>query len=200
VLPRLGTFGRVIDLEFLDRVARDAASAFRMEVWLGPAAPADAVERLRAAGLVPGSERTLTGTLEALRQQGTAVALRFHIATGVLALLLAAGAVLLVATVDRADRADELRSLRVQGLRRRDAAVYARRGYLWVVAVAVLAGVAAAVLAWIAIGPFIPQFVDRTPDGTLYWPRPVTLLVPAAASALVLAVAVVLASRSGRTR
>jgi hypothetical protein len=128
------------------------------------------------------------------------VALRFHVATGGIALLLAVGATLLVATGDRADRVDEQRALRTQGVRRRDTAVAGRRGYLWVVVAAVAAGVVAAVLAWLAVGPFVPMFADRPPDGALRWPGPPALLVPAAASMLVLTVAAVLASRSGRVK
>jgi hypothetical protein len=197
-LPRVGALGSLVDLEFIDRVARNVAVATDAEVWLGPRAPADALDRLRAAGLVLGTERSLARTQEALSQQGPAVALRFHVATGGLALLLAVGAVLLVAAIDRADRSDELRALRAQGLRRRDAAVYARRGYLWVVAVAVVAGTFAAVLAWVTIGPFVPQFADRAPDGALYWPSPAALLVVAVVSAVALAGAAVV-SAGGRS-
>jgi hypothetical protein len=192
-LPRIGTVGALVDLEFMDRVARTAAVATNAEVWLGPRAPADALDRLRAAGLVLGTERSLARMETALSQQGPAVALRFHVATGGLALLLAIGAVLLVAAIDRADRSDELRALRAQGLRRRDAAVYTRRGYLWVVAVAVVAGTAGALAAWVAVGPFVPQFADRTPDGTLYWPTPVAVLAVAVVSAVALAGAAVMA-------
>jgi putative ABC transport system permease protein len=108
------------------------------------------------------------------------VALRFHLATGVLALLLAMGAVMLVAAVDRSDRTAEIASLRTQDLRRRDAAVYARCGYLWVVAAAVAAGTVAALVAWVAVGPFVPQFSDRVRDGSMYWPPP--FAVPAVAA------------------
>lgn len=188
-LPRLGAKGNLVDLEYLARLARSVAVATNAEVWLGPAAPADAVDRLRAAGLVPGNVRTRAGLEEALRQQGPAVALRFHVATGALALLLAFGAVLLVAAIDRGDRSPEVRALRTQGLRRRDAAVYARRGYLWVVAVGVVAGVAAALVAWIAVGPYVPLFADRPPDGSLFWPGPLAVFLPAAISAAALTAA-----------
>jgi hypothetical protein len=198
VLPRVGTAGRLVDLEFLERIARDVAAPPLAEVWLGPEAPPDVVERLRAAGLVPGAEQRLSMVLASLAQQGPAVALRFHLATGGIALLLAVGATLLVAAGDRADRTEEVRALRTQGVRRRDIAIAGRRGYLWVVAVGVVAGVAAAALAWSAVGEFVPLFADRPPDGLLHWPAPAALLVPAAASMLVLAVAAALASQSGR--
>jgi hypothetical protein len=198
VLPRVGTIGRLVDLEFLERIAYDVTALPLAEVWLGPNAPRDAVERLRAAGLVPGAEQTLAATLDSLAQQGPAVGLRFHVATGGIALLLAVGATLLVAAGDRADRVEELRALRTQGVRRRDTAVAARRGYLWVVVAAVAAGMVAAALAWLAVGQFVPVFADRPPDGTLHLPAPPALLVPAAVSVIVLTVAAVLASRSGR--
>jgi hypothetical protein len=200
VLPRVGTLGRLVDLEFLERISADVAALPLAEVWLGPGAPRDAVERLRAAGLVPGAELTLDGVLTSLAQQGPAVALRFHVATGAIALVLALGATLLVVAGDRSDRIEEQRALRTQGLRRRDLAVASRRGYLWVVVGGVAAGLVAAALAWLAVGQFVPLFADRPPDGSLHWPAPVTMLVPVAVSMLVLTVAAVLASRSGRTR
>jgi putative ABC transport system permease protein len=200
VLPRVGNLGRLVDLEFLARIAFEVTSVPLAEVWLGPRAPNDAVDRLRAAGLVPGAERTLAGVLDSFAQQGPAVALRFHLATGGVALMLAVGATLLVAAGDRADRAEELRALRTQGVRRRDSAVAARRGYLWVVVAAVAAGVVGAALAWLAVGQFVPMFADRPLDGALHLPAPLLLLAPAAVSVLVLTVAAVLASRSGRVR
>jgi hypothetical protein len=114
--------------------------------------------------------------------------------------MLAVGGTLLVAAGDRADRAEELRALRTQGVRRRDSAVAARRGYLWVVVAAVAAGVVGAALAWLAVGQFVPMFADRPLDGALHLPAPLLLLAPAAVSVLVLTVAAVLASRSGRVR
>jgi hypothetical protein len=200
VLPRVGTLGRLVDLEFLARIAADVTALPLAEVWLGPEAPRDAVERLRAAGLVPGTELTLDGVLTSLAQQGPAVALRFHLATGGIALVLALGATLLVVAGDRADRAEEQRALRTQGVRRRELAVASRRGYLWVVIGGVAAGLVAAALAWLAVGQFVPLFTDRPPDGSLHWPGPLAMLVPAVVSVLVLTVAAVLASRSGRVR
>jgi hypothetical protein len=190
VLPRVARSGTLVDLGYLDRIARDVGAAQNAEVWLGRRAPADAVERLRAAGLVPGRGRSLERAVTGLRAQGPAVALRFHVATGVLALLLAAGALLLVAAIDRTDRAAESRTLRIQGLRRRDTAIYARRGYLWVVAVAVVTGVVAAVIAWVGVGPYMPQFADRPPDGAVQWPGPAALVIPALAAGVVLVLAV----------
>jgi hypothetical protein len=55
------------------------------------------------------------------------------------------------------------------------------------------------VLAWLAVGQFVPVFADRPPDGALHLPAPPALLVPAAVSVIVLTLAAVLASRSGRS-
>jgi hypothetical protein len=200
VLPRVGTQGRLVDLEFLERIAGDITALPLAEVWLGPDAPPDVVERLRATGLVPGTELTLDGVLTSLAQQGPAVALRFHVATGGIALVLALGATLLVVSGDRADRVEEQRALRTQGVRRRELAVASRRGYLWVVVGGVAAGLVAAALAWLAVGQFVPLFADRPPDGSLHWPAPPAMLVPAAVSVLVLTVAALLAGRSGRVK
>ena len=151
VLPRVGTLGRLVDLEFLERIAGDITALPQAEVWLGPGAPRDAVERLRAAGLVPGAELTLDGVLTSLAQQGPAVALRFHVATGAIALA--------------RPRRDPARRGRRQVRPGRGAAGAAdagraapgprrgvRRGYLWVVIGGVVAGLVAAALAWLVSG------------------------------------------------
>jgi hypothetical protein len=67
--------------------------------------------------------------------------------------------------------------------------VYSRRGYLWVVTVAVLAGIVAALVAWAAVGPYVPLFADRAPDGALHWPGPLAVVVTAAVSFVVLVLA-----------
>ena len=65
-LPRVGADGVLVDLEYLDRLAREVALVRIAEVWLGPRAPADALDRLRAAGLVLGTERSLADMLQAV--------------------------------------------------------------------------------------------------------------------------------------
>jgi hypothetical protein len=50
-VPRTGA-GTVVDLALVSRVEPPRSAGLAFQVWLGPAAPADAVERLEAAGLV----------------------------------------------------------------------------------------------------------------------------------------------------
>ena len=161
LLPRLGTQGVLIDLAYLqsDDIAVDGAQA--SEVWLGPAAPADAVQRLRDAGLSILGESRIADTQAALDRSGPALALRFHIAAAVLGIGLALGGLWLVAAVDRRRRADDLRALRNQGLPRRFVRRAALWGYLWLVTGATVAGLAAATAAWGLTGDHLPVLTDN---------------------------------------
>jgi len=190
VLPRLGVSGILVDLEYVDRLSRTTPLAERPEVWLGPAAPADVAQRLTEAGLTVTGERRPADLLRTLRYDASAVALRFHVIAGALGLVLAVGVVWLVAGVDRAGRMAELGALRVQGLPVRAATAAAGRGYAGVVAAAVLIGLLAAFVAWLAAGSELPLFTDRSqlvPPPR--WPRPQAGLTWLAAAVLLFAAA-----------
>src|SRR5262245_42126444 len=85
---------------------------------------------------------------------------RFHAAAAALGIALALGGLWLVAAVDRRRRADDLRALRRQGLRPRIVARAALWGYLWLVIGAMLAGLVAAGVAWVATADHLPVLTD----------------------------------------
>ncbi|GAA1749755.1 FtsX-like permease family protein [Luedemannella helvata] len=189
-LPRLGSAGMLVDLEYLSRSAAADNSVNGAEVWLGPAAPADIVAKLRAAGLPVRKELGIAAEEASLAWQGSALALWFYVVAAGFGVLLAVGGIGLVAAVDRRRRADDLRYLRWQGLRRRDVRRAALWGNLTVVLAGAVLGLGAAALAWTVAGDQLPIFVDQlvaiTPPR---WPSPDAVLLPWAAATVLFAVA-----------
>jgi putative ABC transport system permease protein len=196
-LPRLGGHGALLDLEYADRLADDTGIALDPQVWLGADAPADVVDRLTAQGLVVTRDEQLAAVQARLDGQGPALALRFWLVCAGLGVLLAAGAIGLVASVDRRRTGADVAALRTQGVR-----LPTVPGYVVVVALAGIVGLGAAALAWSLTGADVPVFVDGTAWPVPAWPRPVAVLLPCLAAALVLiGVAIVAARpRTGRYR
>ncbi|GIH13506.1 ABC transporter permease [Rugosimonospora africana] len=172
-LPRLGSHGVLVDLEYADRAASDASAGDVEQVWLGPSAPPDVLSRLRTQGLVVTADSRVAQLRSELDSQGPALALWFHLLTAGLAVLLAAGGSWLVAAVDRNGRAGDLRALRVQGMSRAATSRAGLWGYLVVVLAAGLVGLVAAAAAWLVTGTEIPMFVSRSvPWPPPTWPAP----------------------------
>ncbi|GAA0496230.1 hypothetical protein Ade02nite_17470 [Paractinoplanes deccanensis] len=187
-IPGGGAPAVLADLDYADRLATDGARTSGAQVWLNDKAPADIITRLEANGLVvTGDERT-TQVRARLDNQGPAIALWFYVIVAVLATALAAGALILSASVDRARRVEDLSALRAQGLSR--AAL--RQATLWtypvLVAVAVLAGMGIAALGWWLTGWALPLAGLTHPNLPLSsWPSPIVFTVTGVATAAVLA-------------
>jgi len=195
MIPRLGIDAVLVDLAYLEATLADAPSRQRFEVWLGEAAPPDAVDRLRDAGLVVLDETGVAQTRAALLRQGPALAIQFHAAAALFGVLLALGGLGLVSAVDRRQRATELAALRVQGLRRRTLRRAALWGYLSVVVAACLAGLGGAAVAWAAAGDRLPIFADT--DTVLdppNWPQWPAVVGPWAAAGAGMVLAATLAA------
>jgi ABC-type lipoprotein export system ATPase subunit len=194
VLPRLGGDGTLIDLTTIDDVGLAATTSGDAEVWLGPHAPTSAVAQLRAAGLAVASESTERSALRDLAATGPALALQFHLAAAALGLLLALGALAVVALVDRPARSADLRALRRQGLSPRVVTRVAVGGYLSVVLAASVAGLAAAAVAWVLTGTALPVY---GPSGSVVptdpWPRAGDVLSPWALVTVLLAAGAIVA-------
>ncbi|MBM2621626.1 hypothetical protein JIG36_39595 [Actinoplanes sp. LDG1-06] len=195
-VPRLGQRATLVDLEYADRLAIDAAPALLPEVWLNHKAPPDIDERLTEAGLTVLSDARAAQVHSQLSQQGPALALWFHLIAGGLAVLLGAFALVLAAAVDRARRVEDLTALRIQGLGRATTS----RATLWtypaLVGIASLVGVVTALAGWAATGWALPLAGIHPAALPLpSWPR---VLVLAGAAALVLLVLAVVALTTGR--
>jgi hypothetical protein len=200
-LPRLGTRGVLVDLEYADRTASDAGASEVEQVWLGPAAPPDALRRLRAQGLVVTGDSRAAALRSELDGQGPALALWFHLLTAGLAVLLAAGGSWLVAAVDRDIRARDLGALRVQGVSRPTAGRAGLWVYLVVVLAAALVGLVAAAVAWLVAGTEIPIFVNQAvPWPPPRWPAPGIVLGSCAVAVAILAGVALVAAYELRRR
>jgi FtsX-like permease family protein len=190
LLPRLGTRGVLVDLDYLERTALFPVRRDTAEVWLGPAAPPDAAERLRKAGLAVSGETGVDASRAALDRQGPALALQFHLAAAIFGILLALGGLGLVAAVDRRQRSDDFRALRQQGLSARLVRLAALWGYLSTVLLAAATGLACAGVAWLAAGDRLPVFTDSlnllNPPRWPAWP---SVFVPWAAAAATMVLA-----------
>lgn len=199
LVPGSGTSGYLVDLEYLGYTASPQVLV-PGEVLLSADAPADAVERLTRAGLVVLSQRRLDAVRRSYTEAAPAVANRFTLVAAGFAVLLAVGAMLMVAAVDRRATARYLRALRVQGVAQRTVRGVAVRLYCAVAAVGALAGVLGAGLAWFVVGPDIPVFSTMTPlVPPPHWPDPLSLVPQAVALLAVLGIAVAV-SAAGLTR
>jgi len=194
-VPGLGAPAVLVDLDYADRLATDGAQSLA-EVWLSGRAPADALRRLQAQGLVVTADVEAAQVRRQLDDQGPALALWFYVIVAVLATVLAAGALVLAAAVDRGRRVEDLSALRGQGLTR--AAL--RTATLWtypaLVAVAVVAGTGIALLGWRLTGWALPLAgLDPPPFPLPSWPHPASVVLVAAVVLAVLAGVAVLAGR-----
>ncbi|GAA1628455.1 hypothetical protein [Catellatospora bangladeshensis] len=194
-LPGVPGEGLLFDLPTADRLGDSRDNSAQLQVWLSATAPADAVDRLRASGLVPVGDETVASLAARYREQGAGLALRLHLAAAVLSVLLVALATMVLAATDRRNRAAELAALRLQGMPARVAARSARIGNLAMILIAVPVGALTALAAWALSGPARTML---TSSGDLAPPGPDQLVVlPAVlAAAAVLVAAALLAGRS----
>ncbi|WP_433616322.1 hypothetical protein ACQP2P_14335 [Dactylosporangium sp. CA-139114] len=178
-LPRVGSFGALVDLEYADRVSSDGGGALEPQVWLSAAAPPDALDRLTGQGLIVTGERSAASVRARLDGEGPALALWFHLLTGALAVLLAAGGITMITAVDRPARAADREALRTQGLSRAALRPAALWTYPALVLAAGLLGLAASLAVWRLTGWSLPVFGAASELPSLPLPRwPATLALP----------------------
>jgi hypothetical protein len=194
-LPRIGPGGVIVDLGALERSQTGPTfPETSEEVWLGPQAPANAVSRLRAAGLhIDQVERSSTLISQA-EHTGPALAYDFMLLATLVALLVAAVGTFSVLAAGGRQRATEMVALEVTGVRRpilaRSLAIEAG-----ILALTALFGVAAGAGSAAIALPSLPQLAAPT-DAPLSYALPVSLLLAAATGAvLVVMVATALAAR-----
>src|SRR6185369_8739806 len=90
--------------------------AERHQVWLAPGAPAGLTDRLRDAGLTIVGEDSVGAADARQARFGPAAAARFGLLMGLLGLVAAAIALVVIAAVQRRARGDEFVALRRQGV------------------------------------------------------------------------------------
>jgi len=197
VLPRIGDLGVLVDLEYAQRTVGVAIENVALEVWLTADAPASLIDDLRSRGVTVLAEQTVGGARQRLADQGPGVVLRFQLFAALVVLLLAAGAVLVTATVEHRTRVDELVALRAQGLPSGSMVMAGYGGTGGLVLGATLAGVIAAVVGQVIVAASMPVFADgwsllEPPSGV----APLSLLAATFAAATVIG----LAAASGAAR
>lgn len=182
-LPRLGSGGVFVDLRTLELIqVRPTLSQASSQVWLGPRAPANAVSRLRAAGLhIDGVQRS-SELISQARYTGPALADDFMLLATLVALLVAAVGTFSVLAAGGRQRATEMVALEVAGVRRpilvRSLAIEAA-----ILALTALFGVAAGVASAAIALPSLPQLAVPT-DAPLSYALPVSLILAVALGAV----------------
>jgi putative ABC transport system permease protein len=196
-LPRLGTDGTLIDLEYADRESTEAGPAHQPEVWLGAAAPPDALARLAKQGLIVDGDIDLATARDRLAAQGPALAVWFHLLAGVLAIILAIGGLGLIASIDSRSRTADLAALRAQGLPSRTSTRAVVSAYPALAVAAGVLGLLVALIAWRLTGWALPVFGEDHPPLPLpVWPDPVVLLGSWLGVTAALVIAALVTSRS----
>jgi putative ABC transport system permease protein len=160
VLPRLGQNGLLFDLEYADRLAAPGGGAEIMEVWLAADAPPDVATQLAEHGVNVLTDSSVAERIAEYDAQALPVTLRFQLIIAAVAVLLAAGALGVVASVERGSRTAELAALRVQGMTDRRVRRTVLGGYAVVVLLPTLVGLATAFLARTAVAVDVPLFGD----------------------------------------
>ncbi|MDQ1742197.1 MAG: hypothetical protein QOE23_536, partial [Pseudonocardiales bacterium] len=164
--------------------------------WLGPHAPADAVERLRAAGLVIEPGASYVNRLHELGRQGPALALRLLVACAIVGSILAVGGTAIAIASTGRRRTFELASLRAVGIRRRTLLGACILEQLLLLGAALVLGVPAGYLAARWALPSVPEFADFTPVTLSYRPALTGIGLFALIFLLLLILTAVLAGRA----
>jgi hypothetical protein len=191
-LPRLGSAGVLMDLEYAQQSIGVTPESAALEVWLTANAPASIVDHLRASGVQVLTDTTADATANQLAHSGPGLSLRFGLFAALDLLLLGMGTLLVAAAVERPERAAELAALRRQGVSRRAIRIACHAGTLWVVGAGIVVGAIAALVAHSVVAVALPVFTDGwhvlAPTSGA---DPLTLLVAIAVSVLFLVPAAV---------
>jgi hypothetical protein len=196
VLPSVLDNGVLVDLASLRAQLPTFDTEARWSIWLGPAAPPDAISRLRAAGLVVEAGTTKSGRLSALDRQGPALALQLLVVCAIVGSILAVGGTAIAIAATGRRRTFELASLRAVGITRRTLLRACVLEQLLLLGAALLLGVPAGYLAARWSMPSIPEFADRTPVGLSYRPALSGVGLFALIFLLLLGITAVLAGRA----
>ena len=170
LLPFAVDFGVIADLDAVRSQLTDFDYEARWSVWLSSSAPPDAVERLRAAGLVTDVTTTQAERVAQLGRQGPALALLLLEVCAVAGALLAAGATALAVAVTGRRRSFELAALRAVGVDGRALRRSCVGEQFILLGTGLLLGVPAGLAAARLALPSIPEYSDTTPVPLSYVP------------------------------
>lgn len=195
-LPVVLDKGAIADLDalriWLPRMVQEST----WSVWLGPQAPADAIARLSAAGLLVEHVDTEHARVALLGRQGPALGLLLLLVCAVAAAVLAVGGTAVSLLADGRRRAFELAALRVVGVRQQTLRRSAVAEQALLLGAAIVLGLPSGYLAAVLVLPVVPEFSDHTPVVLRYGPPIVLAVACAAAFAVLLGITAVVAGRA----
>jgi hypothetical protein len=196
VLPSVLDNGVLVDLTGLRDLLPGFDSEASFSIWLGPDAPADAISRLRAAGLVLEPGTGYSSRVAELQRQGPALALRLLVVCAIVGSILAVGGTAIAIASTGRRRTFELASLRAVGIGRRTLLRASILEQLLLLGAAVVLGVPAGYLAARLALPSVPEFADRTPVALSFRPALSGVGLFALIFVLLLALTAVVAGRA----
>jgi len=171
VVPQQGREATLVDLDAV-RLALPRFEEFaEQQVWLSHAAPADATQRLRAAGLQVVEVRTTAARRSLLDRTAPALGLELFAYAGVLAALLAAAATAVALYLSGRRRAFEMAAMLAVGVPRRSLLVAAVAEQLLVLGTALVLGVLGGLAAATLVLPAVPELPDPGPPDLRYAPH-----------------------------
>jgi hypothetical protein len=188
LLPVVLDYGVLVDVRYVNAQLPQFANEAGWQVWLGPRAPADGVQRLKAAGLLVQSVRTQGQRADELGRQGPALALLLLVACAIAGAALAAGATALAVAVTGRRRAFELAALSAVGVGRRSLLRSCVGEQLILLGTGFALGLPAGVLAARLALPAIPEYSDATPVPLDYAPHAAVIVAFAVAVGVLLVV------------
>ena len=171
VVPQQGRASSLVDLD----AARLALPRFEefatQQVWLSKAAPADAVEQLRAAGLQIIETRSTSARRALLDRSAPALGLLLFAFAAAAAAVLAAGATAVALYLSGRRRSFELAAMLVVGAPRRSLVAAAVGEQLLVLGTAMVLGVTAGLGSALLVLPAVPELPDAGPPSLRYAPH-----------------------------
>ena len=195
VLPRGLQYSVLTDLDASTKQLPEFDSASD-EVWLSASAPRDALSRLRAAGLSIGTPDRLSAHLRVLRSEGPAQTLNLLSFASVVACLFAVAAIALNLALTARRRAYELAALGTVGVRRRTLLRASVTEQLLLLAISVVLGTAAALIAFAVGASSVPQFSEATAVPLSFAANPLALAGLLGTVAALVGVGAVIAGRA----
>jgi hypothetical protein len=196
LVPVALTNGVVMDVRYLDTQLPSFAGEANWQVWIGPTAPPDAVQRLRHAGLVIQSVYSVSGRETVLARQGPALALLLLLACAVAGAALAVGGTAISISASSRRRSYEIAALRAVGVSRRSLLRASVLEQLLLLGTGVLLGLPTGLIAARLAMPVIPEFADHTPISFDYTPQALPTTLFAGAFVVLLTVTALIAARA----
>lgn len=171
VVPQQGREASLVDLDAV-RIALPRFEEFAaQQVWLSDAAPADAVERLRGAGLQIVETRTSAARRALLDRSAPALGLLLFAFAAAAAAVLAAGATAVALYLSGRRRSFELAAMLVVGAPRRSLVAAAAGEQLLVLGTALVLGVTGGLGAALLVLPAVPELPTDGPPALRYTPH-----------------------------